>query len=267
MNQPLRKILIVLSLVLLFTFLGLQVVQAITFGQPDGNGHPNVGTIVALNPDGVQRRFCSGTLISPTVFLTAAHCTEFIASNGIAPEDVSVTFDPIWGENATLFPGTYYLNPNFSTPDMYDRHDLAVVILDEPVAGIEPAVLPPAGLLSDMKADGSLKDQRFVTVGYGMLRDDKTKGSQSLYGAGERYFTEQWFLALRPYWLQLSSNPSLDSGGACYGDSGGPHFLGDTNMIVSLTSQIDPTCRATDVSYRLDTDSARSYLEQFMTLP
>jgi hypothetical protein len=267
MNRPSRKTLIVLSLVLLFSILSLQVAQAITFGQPDENRHPNVGTIVASMPDGGERRFGSGTLISPTVFLTAAHVTEFIASNGIAPDDVFVTFDPIWDdENATLYPGTYDLNPSF-TFNMHDRHDLAVVILDEPVEGIEPAALPPAWLLSDMKADGSLKGQRFVAVGYGMLRDDKTKGSQSLYGAGERYFTEQSFLALRPYWLELSSNPSLDSGGACYGDSGGPHFLGDTNMIVSLTSQVDPTCRATDVTYRLDTDSARSYLEQFVTLP
>jgi hypothetical protein len=265
MNRPFRKILIVLSLVLLFTLLSLQVVRAITFGQPDGNRHPNVGTIVA-ELDGVPRRFGSGTLISPTVFLTAAHVTEFIASNGIGPNDVYVTFDPVWNENSELYPGTYDLNPSF-TFDMHDRHDLAVVILDAPVVGIEPALLPPAWLLSDIKADGSLKDQEFVTVGYGMLRDDKTQGSQSLYGAGERYFTEQSFLALRPYWLVLSSNPSLNSGGACFGDSGGPHFLGDTNIIVSLTSQIDPTCRATDVTYRLDTDSARSYLEQFVTLP
>jgi hypothetical protein len=265
MNRPFRKSFIVLSLVLLFTVLSLQVVRAITLGQPDGNGHPNVGTIVA-ELDGVPHRFGSGTLISPTVFLTAAHVTEFIASNGIAPDDVSVTFDPVWDENAVLYPGTYDLNPSF-TFNMHDRHDLAVVILDEPVVGIEPAVLLPAGLLSDMKADGSLKDQRFITVGYGMLRDDKTRGSQTLYGGGERFFTEQSFLALKPYWLELSMNPSTGSGGACYGDSGGPHFLGETNIIVSLTNSTDPTCRATDFTYRLDTDSARSYLEQFVTLP
>lgn len=265
MNRSFRRILIVLSLVLLFTVFSLQVVRAITFGKPDGNGHPNVGTIVA-EVDGVPRRFGSGTLISPRVFLTAHIVTEVIASNGIVPGDVYVTFDPVWDENAALYPGTYNLNPNF-TFNMHDRHDLAVIILDEPIVGIAPAVLPPAGLLSDMKADGSLLGQRFVTVGYGMLRDDKTGGSQSLGPAGVRYYVEQSFLALKPYWLQLSSNPSLDSGGACYGDAGGPHFLGETNVIVSLTSQIDPTCRATDVTYRLDTDSARQYLEQFMTLP
>jgi hypothetical protein len=62
-------------------------------------------------------------------------------------------------------------------------------------------------------------------------------------------------------------NPSTGSGGTCYGDSGGPHFLGDTDMVVSLTVTGDAWCRATDVTYRLDTDSARSYLSQFVDLP
>jgi hypothetical protein len=112
-----------------------------------------------------------------------------------------------------------------------------------------------------------LKDQKFVTVGYGTLRDDKTKGQNSLDGYGERYFAEQYFQALKPYWLQISMNPSTGSGGTCYGDSGGPHFLGDSDMVVSLTVTGDAWCRATDVTYRLDTDSARDYLSQFVTLP
>ena len=62
-------------------------------------------------------------------------------------------------------------------------------------------------------------------------------------------------------------NSSTDNGGTCYGDSGGPHFLGDSDMVVSLTVTGDTWYRATDVTYRLDTDSARSYLEQFVELP
>ena len=50
---------------------------AITNGTADGNGHPNVGALVADSAysDGTWT-YCSGTLISPTVFLTAAHCAE-----------------------------------------------------------------------------------------------------------------------------------------------------------------------------------------------
>jgi hypothetical protein len=66
---------------------------------------------------------------------------------------------------------------------------------------------------------------------------------------------------------QLSMNPSTGNGGTCYGDSGGPHFLGDSNIVVSITVTGDAWCRATDVTYRMDTDSARSYLADFVDLP
>jgi hypothetical protein len=72
---------------------------------------------------------------------------------------------------------------------------------------------------------------------------------------------------LRPFWIQLSMNPSTGSGGTCYGDSGGPHFIGETDVIASITVTGDVNCRATDVAYRMDTDSARDFLGQFVTLP
>ena len=73
--------------------------------------------------------------------------------------------------------------------------------------------------------------------------------------------------ALTKSWLKISMNPATGDGGTCYGDSGGPHFLGDSSMVVSVTVTGDTPCRATDVTYRLDTDSARSYLSQWVTLP
>ena len=262
MTRKVLRIAIPIAILLI----AVPLAQAITFGQPDGNGHPNVGAMIVLEPDGSMWLYCSGTLISPTVFLTAAHCTAAAAAYGAAPEDVFVTFDPVYDENATLHPGTYHLNPNYGH-DMHDLHDVAVIVLDESITDITPAALPPAGLLDDMKKTHELKGQQFVTVGYGRLRDDKTKAWQAIGDAGERYFADQTFLALKPYWLQISMNPSTGSGGTCYGDSGGPHFLGDTDMVVSLTVTGDAWCRATDVTYRLDTDSARDFLEQFVDLP
>lgn len=261
-----RKKIVLLTLILIALLGIVPLAGAITFGQPDGNGHPNVGAMIVLEPDGVQYLYCTGTLIAPDVFLTAAHCTAAAASYGAAPGDVFVTFDPVWDENATLYPGTYYLNPDYGH-DNHDLHDVAVIVLDEPVDGIEPAELPPAGLLDEMKDDKELKGQQFVTVGYGTLRDDKTGGPHALGDYGERYVAEQTFQALKPYWLQISMNPSTGSGGTCYGDSGGPHFLGDTSIIASITVTGDAWCRATDVTYRMDTDSARSYLSQFVDLP
>jgi hypothetical protein len=59
--------------------------------------------------------------------------------------------------------------------------------------------------------------------------------------------------------------------GTCYGDSGGPHFVGagasETNMVVSVTVTGDAWCRATDKTYRLDTASARDFLGDFVVLP
>jgi len=260
-----RKLLLATAMIVAM-LIAAPLVQAITFGQPDGDEHPNVGAMI-VQLDGDYYLFCSGTLIAPDVFLTAAHCTAAAASYGADPHDVYVTFDPN-AETGMLHRGTYYLNPAYGH-DMHDANDVAVIILDEaiPNTEIEPAELPPAGLLTDMKDNHQLKGQQFVTVGYGTLRDDKTGGPAALDGSGVRYYAEQTFLALKPFWLQISMNPSTGSGGTCYGDSGGPHFLAGTDMVVSLTVTGDAWCRATDVTYRLDTDSARSYLGQFVGLP
>jgi hypothetical protein len=118
-----------------------------------------------------------------------------------------------------------------------------------------------------MKKTHDLKSQRFVTVGYGLLREDKTGGPHSLTDTNERHYAEQSFLSLQPYWMQLSMNPSTGSGGTCYGDSGGPHFIGDTDVVAAITVTGDMFCRATDVVYRMDTDSARAFLGQYVPLP
>ena len=62
-------------------------------------------------------------------------------------------------------------------------------------------------------------------------------------------------------------NPSTGSGGTCFGDSGGPHFLGSSRLVVSITVTGDRFCRATDVTYRTDTASARDFLDDFVDLP
>ena len=120
---------------------------AITFGQLDGNRHPNVGALVFEDEDGERGILCSGTLIEPDVLLTASHCTAFLESIGVAPDDVWVTFDPTFDDASPLLPGTYHTNPDFgfSGPGGFsDPHDIAVVVLDAPAAGITPARLPTA---------------------------------------------------------------------------------------------------------------------------
>jgi hypothetical protein len=66
-------------------------------------------------------------------------------------------------------------------------------------------------------------------------------------------------------------NPTLGDAAGCYGDSGGPNFLGAgstaTNIVAATTVTGDFMCRATNVVYRLDTPSARSFLGQYVSLP
>jgi V8-like Glu-specific endopeptidase len=215
---------------------------AITGGRLDGDGHPNVGLLV----DGNRKPLCSGTLVSPTVFLTAGHCTASLATTRVA-----VTFDaePALA-STTLRPGTAVTDPGFGL-DKKDSHDLAVVLLDEPVEGTQPAQLPAAGLLDRTP----LKSASFTNVGYGAT--DRSNGG------GERLVSTSGFGGLGATELKLHAK----DGGVCFGDSGGPRFLGDSMLIVATTSGGNSACTGPSASYRLDTPSARAFLGRFVSLP
>ena len=176
-----------------------------------------------------------------------------------------MTFSSPADSTATLLTGTAHVPPGANSGGFNDPLDLAVVVLGAPVAGITPAVLPPAGLL----AQTSLKGAMFTAVGYGTTRDTLQGGPQAITDNDDRRMATQFFLSLQKAWLLISMNPATGSGGTCYGDSGGPHFLGDasSNMIVSITVTGDSVCKATDKTYRLDTPAARDFLDGFVTLP
>ena len=189
---------------------------------------------------------------------------------GLNPTDVYVTFDSeVTGTPVTYNVASARIDSNYNHTAS-DPHDLAVLILDGEVTGITPAELPPPGLLDEMKASGSLKDQKFVAVGYGTVREDKTGAPPVVSLDGIRRYTTGTFNALTPSWLKISANPATDDGGSCWGDSGGLRFLvldDETEILVSITSAGDAACQAMDFTYRLDAESARSFLGQFVTLP
>jgi hypothetical protein len=161
-----------------------------------------------------------------------------------------VTFAPAYDEDSTslsgLFAGTSVTHPEFGAGGASDPHDIAVVLLERS-PGITPAVLPAAGLLDRLKANHALPDRTFTAVGYGTVREDKTGGPHALFFDGGRRFALQSALNLEKSWLLLSMNPSTGDGGGCFGDSGGPHFLGGvgSNLLVSTTITGDAMCRAT----------------------
>ena len=229
--------------------------SAITNGHTDGNRHPNVGGLVndTQYSDGTWL-YCSGTLISPTVFLTAAHC-------GDDETGVRVTFDPAYEDGDKTYAGTFHADPAYPGTSA-DSHDIAVVVLDAPIKVIKPAALPKANSLSALPGN-----QTFTSVGYGAY--DVTNdpgGHQYLYDDVRQYSTGT-LNAINKTWLRISMNASTGDGGTCYGDSGGPNFLADTEVVAAITITGDAVCRSTNVVYRLDTGSARAFLDDFVRLP
>jgi hypothetical protein len=233
--------------------------DAITNGAPDGNGHPEVGALLAPQAysDGTWEA-CTGTLIAPRVFLTAAHCDLGVSR-------VAVTFDASYvAATGTTYWGTWHADPNYNHAQS-NPQDVAVVVLDQPVTGISPARLPAAGSLSNLKLG-----TEFTSVGYGAQSVTIDHGPTFHY-ADIRYVATGGLKALNPSWLRNSMNPALGDGGTCYGDSGGPNFLGaggtETNIVAGTTITGDFMCRATNVDYRMDTPSARAFLGQYVVLP
>jgi secreted trypsin-like serine protease len=228
---------------------------AITNGSADGSAHPNVGGLVSPTQysDGTWI-YCSGTLISPTVFLTAAHCAE----DG---ERVAVTFDSAYEAGDKLYTGTFHSDPLYGGPQS-DPHDIAVVVLDKPVRGITPALLPAADSLSNLPST-----QTFTSVGYGAYEVTNQPGGHQYLYDDVRMTARGTLNAINASWLRISMNPATGNGGTCYGDSGGPNFLGTTQVVAAITITGDAVCRSTNVDYRLDTESARAFLGQYVTLP
>jgi V8-like Glu-specific endopeptidase len=236
------------------------IAGAITYGVPDGNGHPEVGALLAQQAfsDGTWEE-CSGTLIAPRVFLTAAHCDEGVSR-------VAVTFESSYVyPSGTTYWGTWHADPNYNQAQD-DPQDLAVVVLDKAIKGITPALLPTAGSLSNLSPN-----QQFTSVGYGAQSVSNGPGGQTFNYADIRYVSTGTLNSINPAWLRISQNPATGNGGTCYGDSGGPNFLGagatETNVIAGTTITGDTPCRSTNVDYRLDTGSARDFLSQYVTLP
>src|SRR6266540_1717639 len=114
----------VLSMAAVTLLLVPSIARAIVYGFVDtSNVFTNTGAFIVKSPTtGNIFPICSGTLISPTVFLTASHCTAFFEQD-LAPVGYTafVSFDnPIpFGDLTTtrtkLIPVTQVVsNPNYN---------------------------------------------------------------------------------------------------------------------------------------------------------
>jgi hypothetical protein len=255
----------ILALALAFGLLaaGLGSALAITDGEPDGNGHPYVGLMVAQDANGNPMWRCSGTLISENVFLTAGHCTEAPAAH------VEIWFDADV-QKGYVGPGLPYTNGYPLTGDVggaphtrpgYDPNafylfDLGVVVLDEPMVMGTYGQLPSLDQLDSLAKKRGKQDVSFTAVGYGLQKsfpdavDWKTQ-SQKIRMVAHPTLVQINGGIVGDSSLILSNN--TNTGGTCFGDSGGPNFIGDTNVIAGVTSfGLNGTCGGTGGVYRVD---------------
>jgi hypothetical protein len=228
--------------------------HAITDGAPDGDNHPYVGLMVAQSAAGAPMWRCSGALLSPTLFLTAGHCTEAPAARVEIWFDADV--DSGRPDNGYPFSGdvggTPYTHPDYN-PNAFYLRDLGVVVLDEPYHVDQYAALPEQDQLDALATRRGKQEVTFTAVGYGLQRINPVFVEAALV---RMYATPHLVQINAPglvgdYSLLLSNNHA--TGGTCFGDSGGPNFIGQSNVVGAVTSfGLNGNCAGTGGVFRMD---------------
>lgn len=281
MKRAPRRLLVAVVLLVAMLFTMALPAAAITGGEPDGNRHPNVGLILFYTEEGRFR--CSATLMTPTVLLTAAHCTDGVVGSVLVtfdsvialqpPSPFPVAADPENGytdeeiTDAGYLSGTAFTHPDYSGfTDLRNWNDVGVVVLDEPVTGITPATLAPLDYL-DQFAQPLLNSTLFDLVGYGTEVRKPESGPQKpepmSYPLIRRYTTAPG-QKLTPQILQVNGNPNdvHGGGGSCFGDSGGPALL--NGYVVGVASYVyTANCRYLDGYQRVDIEVVQDWLATF----
>lgn len=257
-----RKLLSLCAVLVGALAIGIVPAGAITDGELDGNRHPYVGLMVAQDDQGNPMWRCSGTLLSSTLFLTAGHCTEPPAAH------IEIWFDADVesGIPANGYPftgdvgGTPYTHPQYD-PAAFFLHDLGVVVLDEPMVMGAYGVLPQLNQLDKLKTQRGRQDVTFTAVGYGLQRINPV----FVEAERVRMFARPRLIQINgglvgDYSILLSNNAS--TGGTCFGDSGGPDFIGTSNVLGGVTSfGLNGNCAGTGGVYRVDKADDLDWLE------
>lgn len=274
-----RALALVVSL-LVALGLAAPAAQASTGGTRDtANVYSNVGLILAYADDGGRYR-CSATLITPTVLLTAAHCTDGTVGKTL------VDFDPVIAEQPPVpFPvaadtsagytseeiaaagfraGTAQTHPDYSDfTDLDNWNDVGVVVLDTPATGVKTSPVAGVGTLDRIKKS-DLSKTLFRAVGYGTEVRKPDSGPQKPTPFDfplVRRYVDMPGQKLTPQILQTNGNPNDNkgTGGTCFGDSGGPVFY--QGAIVAVTSYgYTDNCRYLGGYQRVDISAAQDWL-------
>lgn len=241
---------------------------AVTDGELDGDGHPNVGLMVALDGAGNPLWRCSGTLVSPRHYLTAGHCTY-----GATRVTIWFDADIDAGRPGNGYPftgpvnGTPHTHPNFPTAS-FVVNDVGVVVLDADAGAPPYATLPRVGDLNRLGKRRGQQDVTFTAVGYGLQKSFPDAASWKTQSDRVRMVATPKLLQINVpgftggFSILLSNN--AHTGGTCFGDSGGPNFIGSSSVIGGVTSfAINGNCAGTGGVFRMDTDNVQDWLKTF----
>ena len=280
-----KKSLFVTILVLGLVLASVTFVYAITWGEPDADSHPSVGIVYFELPSGIWR--CTGTLLSPDVVLTAGHCTEeFGVTNSdtwvsfeseiVFPPDLDLDDDEAFKAylDANFIHGQAYPHPSYDDfGEFPNTYDVGVVVLDEPydLPADQYGQLPPLGLLDELTKGLGRKDRRFTAVGYGL------QGYIPPFFSAERtrYQGQVSLIEVKSAFTgdgqgaKFTNNPGKGngSGGTCFGDSGGPVFHGDSNVVGAVVSWGITPCIGVDYQFRIDTQVAQEFILPYLSTP
>lgn len=259
-----------LLLVAVFMLGTARIAGAVTDGSPDGNGHPHVGLLI-FDVDGSPAFRCSGTLLSPTVLLTAGHCTDGTSGGrvwfeaDIQSNQVALGY-PRGGPTSVEFCGIA-THPQFGESS-FVFHDVGVVTLCTPVVRSTYGVLPTVNQLDVLKTKRGNQDVTFTAVGYGLQQSFPDAASWKTVAQKVRMVATPKLNQINTgfvgdFSLLLSNNAS--TGGTCFGDSGGPNFLGSSNTVAGVTSfGINGNCAGTGGVFRLDRQNVLDFVHSFL---
>ena len=268
-----RKMWMIFSIVMVVVALTAMPASAITGNFVEDFQHPFVGLAVFYDEDGEFSHRCSGSLLTPIVFLTAGHCVEGITTARVYfQQDAGANFDPATGiDPVTGYPefcaaGTLGVSCatsdelyNYGFPAGFpNTKDLGLIILDQPISLSEYGVLAAAGSLDTLATKRGKQEVTFTVSGYGLSYINPTVS----ISFRERLMARSKLVNLRSaltdgFNLQTTNNPGI-GGGTCFGDSGGPVFYGgfSSNLIVGVTSFglgfNRDVCAGVDFAYRTD---------------
>jgi secreted trypsin-like serine protease len=240
--------------------------STITDGQLDGNGHPAV-VLIIMDVDHQPAFRCSGTLISPKVVLTAGHCAgepgEFTGLRVFTESDVENGNNnyPFAGPN-TVEATEWHSHPLFTEAQFF-LHDVGIVVLSKAVKlnAAQYGKLPAVDQLESLHPGSATT---FTSVGYGLQRINPAHVEAEKI----RMFAQPHLIQIDTgftgsYSLLLSNNAS--TGGTCFGDSGGPNYLGSSNVVAGVTSfGLNGTCGGTGGVFRLDHQDVLDFVRGFL---